>query len=306
MTKRFFSGRVTLATALSAFGRVDLDDVAVDATPAEILAMFERFFSRRITLTFAFATFLRRCLDNLSVDAAPTLTRRSRCWRWAMNRRRARKRIPPARRIFRRTRWMIARRAMPPITTAAFFPPPAAAFLNPDPLATLIVPLPTRDCLRRQFESVLVAVFGNSVADNHARITDGPRDSQHFEISLGKIALHVQVVHLVFDKKKSVFGIVGGGRGADDHAGGVCAIAGDAVRGAGVTAKCAQISDGERWLAADMSKSAGENGNDCKTDPSLHVHGSVVVAEELRVSEKNFCAQAQIEEFKARFNLRTF
>jgi hypothetical protein len=43
-----------------------------------------------------------------------------------------------------------------------------------------------------------------------------------------------------------------------------------------------------------MSKSAGENGNDCKTDFGLHVHGSAVVAEKLRVSEKNFRAQAQI------------
>ena len=100
---------------------------------------------------------------------------------------------------------------MPPITTATFFPPPTAAFLDPRPLATLIVPLPARDRLRRQFESVLVAVLGNSVADNHARITDGPRDSQYFEITLGKIAERVEVVHLVFNKKKSVFGIVAGG-----------------------------------------------------------------------------------------------
>jgi hypothetical protein len=293
--ERFFSGGVTLAALFLAFRRVDQHEVAVNATPAEIFTMPERFFARRITLTFALATFLGRCLDNLAVDAAPTLTRRSRRWRrrWAMNRRWTWKREPPARRIFRRTRWMIARRAVPPITTAAFFPPPAATFLNPGPLATLIVPLPTRHCLRRQFESVFVAVFGNPVADNHARITDGPRDSQHFEITLGKIAEHVQVVHLVFDKKKSVFRIVSGGGGADDHAGGVCAVAGDTVRGAGVATKCAQISDGERWLATDMSKSAGENGNDCKTDFGLHVHGSVVVAEKLRVSEKNSRGQAQ-------------
>src|ERR1700736_2145257 len=276
MPQRFFSGAEASAAPFLAFRCVDQDDVSVDATPTEIFTVPERFFARRITLTFALATFLRRCLDNLAVDAAPTLTRRSRRWRrrWAMNRRWTWKREPPARRIFRRTRWMIARRAVPPITTAAFFPPPAAAFLNPGPLATLIVPLPTRHCLRRQFESVLVAVFGNPVADNHARITDGPRDSQHFEITLGKIAEHVQVVHLVFDKKKSVFRIVGGGGGTDDHAGRVCAVAGDTVHGAGVATKCAQISDGERWLTTAMSKSAGENGNDCKTDFGLHVHGS--------------------------------
>jgi hypothetical protein len=129
--------------------------------------------------------------------------------------------------------------------------------LDPDPLATLIVPLSAGDRLGRKFESVLVAVLGNSVPDNHARITDGPRDSQHFEITLGKIAERVEVVHLVFDKKKSVFGIVGSSGGADDHAGGVCAIAGDAVRGAGVTAKCSEIGNGEAQLGINTSKSAG-------------------------------------------------
>ena len=192
-----------MSTAFFAFRRVDLDDVAVDATPAEVFAMSERLFACRIALTFALMAFLGRCLDNLSVDTAPTLTRRSRGWRWTMNRRRTRKWEPPAWRVFGRTRRMIARRTMPPITTTTFFPPPTAAFLNPDPLATLIVPLPARDCLGRQFESVLVAIFGNSVADNHARITDGPRDRQHLEISLGKIAQRVEVVHFV-DRKSVV------------------------------------------------------------------------------------------------------
>ena len=142
---------------------------------------------------------------------------------------------------------------MPPITTTTFFPPPTAAILDPEPLATLIAPLPAPDRLRRQFERVLIAVLGNSVADNHARITDGPRDRQHFEISLGKIAQRVEVVHFVFDKNKSVFGIVGRGRGADDHAGGVRAIAGNAVGGAGVATERSQISDGECWFAADTN-----------------------------------------------------
>ena len=200
---------------------------------------------------------------------------------------------------------MIARGAMPPITTATFFPPPTAAFLNPGPLATLIAPLPTRDRFRGQFKSVLVAIFGNSVADNHARIADGPRDSQHFEVSLGKIAERVEVVHLVFNKEKSVFGIVGDGGGPDDHAGGVCAIAGNAVRGAGVAAKRTQISDGERWLAADANNSAGENGHDGKRDFSLHVNGDWF-AKELPISEKNFRAQAQIQGTQSALNVCAF
>ena len=126
---------------------------------------------------------------------------------------------------------------MPLVTTAPFFPPPAAAFLDPDPLATLIVPLPTRDRLGRQFESVLVAVLRNAIAYNDQRIADCACDREDFEIRLGKITERVEVVHLVLNKKKRVLGIVGDGGGADDHTGGVCAIAGDAVRGTGVATK---------------------------------------------------------------------
>jgi hypothetical protein len=189
---------------------------------------------------------------------------------------------------------------MPPITTATFFPPPTPAILNPGPLTTLIVPLPTRDGLGRQFESVLVAVLGNSVANNHARIIDGPRDGQHFEISLGKIAERVEVVHFVFNKKKSVFGIVGRGRGADDHAGGIRTVTGDAVRGAGVATKCAQVSDGECWLAANTNESAGENGDDCTRDPNLYVHERVVVAANLPLAKKTFADKPKYDESSAR------
>ena len=155
---------------------------------------------------------------------------------------------------------------MPLVTTATFLPPPATAILNPTPLATLIVPLPARDRLRRQFESVLVAVLRNAIAYNDQRIADRARDSEDFEIRLGKIAERVEVVHLVLNKKKRVLGIVGDGGGADDHAGGVCAIAGDAVRGAGVATKRAQISDRERWLGTDMNESAGKKCGDYKRD----------------------------------------
>src|SRR5438105_15275489 len=147
-----------------------------------------RFFARGITLTFALATFLGRCLDNLTIDAAPTSWRRSRRRSWPMNWRWARKRPLPTRRVFRRTGRMRAGRTMPLVTTATFFPPPATAILNPTPLATLIVPLPARDRLRRQFESVLVAVLSNAIAYNDQRIADRARDSEDFELRLRKIA----------------------------------------------------------------------------------------------------------------------
>ena len=196
---------------------------------------------------------------------------------------------------------------MPLVTTATFFPPPATTILNPTPLATLIVPLPARDRLRRQFESVLVAVLRNAIAYNDQRIADCACDREDFEIRLGKITERVEVVHLVLNKKKRVLGIVGDGGGADDHAGGVCAIAGNAVRGAGVATKRAQISDRERWLGADMNESAGENDNDCKRDLCLHVRGSVVVAANLRLAKKTFmhkheCEKSKLLEKCAHFN----
>lgn len=67
-----------------------------------------------------------------------------------------------------------------------------------------------------------------------------------------------------------------------------------AVGSGGVATKRSEIGNSEGQLGVNTNKSAGENGNDCKTDLSLHVHGRVVFAEELRVSEKSFRAQAQI------------
>jgi len=99
---------------------------------------------------------------------------------------------------------------MPLVTTATFFPPPASAVLDPGPLATLIVPPPACDRLRRQFESVLVAVLSNAVPYNDQRIVDRAGDSEDFEIRLRKIAEIVEIVHFVLNKKKSVLGIVGG------------------------------------------------------------------------------------------------
>jgi hypothetical protein len=262
MPEGFFSGGVALATAFFAFRRVGLDDVPVDATPAEIFAMSERFFARRIALAFALATFFGRGLDNLAVDAAPTLTRRSQGRRW---RRRWRRRTPgttgkrprPTRRWLWRTRWMFAWRSTPFVTTAIRLPAPAPTVLFPNPLATIIVPLPASDLDRRQPEGMFIAVRGDSVADDDAGIADRPRDSQDFETALGKIAERVEIVHFVADIKKSVFGIVARSGGTDDHAGGVRAVADNAVCGGGVTAKRSEISDSEGQLGVNATKSAG-------------------------------------------------
>jgi hypothetical protein len=98
------------------------------------------------------------------------------------------------------------------------------------------VPLPARHTLRHEFERVFVAILGDAVADDDHRVADRARDGENFEICLGKIAEIVEIVHFVFDKEKCVLRIVGRGRGADDHASGVGAVTGNAVRGAGVAA----------------------------------------------------------------------
>jgi hypothetical protein len=82
--------------------------------------------------------------------------------------------------------------------------------LFPNPLATVIVPLPASDLDRGKPESVFVAVATDSVADDDAGIANGSRYGQYFEATLAKIAEVVQIVHLVADIKKSVFGIIGG------------------------------------------------------------------------------------------------
>jgi len=139
---------------------------------------------------------------------------------------------------------------------------------------------------------MLVTILGDAVADDNQRIADCSRDGEDFKICLRQIAEIVEIVHFVFDKKECVLGIVGRRGGANDHALSIRAITGNAVRGAGITAQCSQVDDGEVWLGVKSDQSAAESGDDCKTDFSLHVHGSVVVAR-LRPTKKQSDEQEQ-------------
>ena len=56
------------------------------------------------------------------------------------------------------------------------------------------------------------------------------------------------------DIEKRVFGIIGRGGGADDHAGSVCAVAGNTVRGGRVTAECSEVGHSESELALSSRK----------------------------------------------------
>lgn len=159
---------------------------------------------------------------------------------------------------------------MPLVTATILFPPPSAAVLFPNPLATIVEPLSAGDTDRRHLERVFVAVLGDSVADNDARITDRSRNRQNFELGLGKITKRVQIVHLVTDIEEGVLGIVAGRGRTDDHSGGVLAVAGDVVRGGCVTAQRSEIGNGVGELALSLCKPNQKNERCSKTDYCFH------------------------------------
>lgn len=191
--KRFFSGRVARTIVLPLF------------PPSPAFPAFDR--------VGPFGALSRCAQDGHSVLAAPAFTPRRwrRRWRranWWRTSGATRQRPIPTRRWLRRTWWMFSGRSTPLVATAIRFPAPAPSVLFPNPLATLIVPLPAGDSDRRHLKSVFVTVLGNSIADDDARIADRARDGQNFELTLRKIAEHVEIVHFVADIKKRVFGIV--------------------------------------------------------------------------------------------------
>jgi hypothetical protein len=102
---------------------------------------------------------------------------------------------------------------------------------------------------RGEHEGVLIAIGGHSVTDDDARIANRSRNGQRLETGLRGIAQRVQIVHLVGDVQKRVFGIIAGSRGTDDHAGGICAVADNAGSSGGVTAERSEIGNSECELA---------------------------------------------------------
>jgi hypothetical protein len=276
--ERFLFRWVTLSAPLLADLRSGVNHLSFNAAPAarRRRTMLECFFFGRPAGDFFPGVDRMRSIvfalicwspNDLSVNAAPTTSWRRwrrrwrdiswrRWWRrrWAYRRRTTRttrQRPIPARRRLRRTRRVFSRRSTPFVTTAARFPTPAVTVLFPNPLATVVMPLAARDLHRRKSEGVLVAVFGKTIADDHARIADRSGNHQDFELGRAEIAQHVEVVHFVADIKKSVFGIIAGQRRTDDHAAGIHAVADDAGGGGCVTAQCSEIGNSEsRWLSA--------------------------------------------------------
>ncbi len=141
---------------------------------------------------------------------------------------------------------------------------------------------------------MLVTVVRNSLANDVKGIADCSCDGQDFEIALGKIAQCVEIKHLTIRVQKCVLGVVAHGRGPDNHSSRIGTLPGDTTSRARAPAERAQIGDAEAQLGVNTNKTASKEDDDCKTDFGLRVHGSVVVPEKLRISEKNSRAQAQI------------
>jgi hypothetical protein len=105
---------------------------------------------------------------------------------------------------------------------------------------------------RRHLECVLVAVLGDAVADDDARVADRSGNSKNFELALRKIAERVQIEHFVADVEKRVFGIVARRGRTDDHSGGILTVPGNVVRGGGVTTERSEIGYGISELALSL------------------------------------------------------
>ena len=89
-----------------------------------------------------------------------------------------------------------------------------------------------------------------------------------------------------------MLGIIGRGGGANDHAGGVGAIAGNAVRGASIATECSQIGDGEIRLGADTNQTPNQDADRRKANFDWYVHESVIVAR-FRPTKKGVAGQEE-------------
>jgi hypothetical protein len=87
---------------------------------------------------------------------------------------------------------------------------------------------------------------------------------------LGKITERVEIVHFIADIKERMFGIVAGGRRADDHSGGILAVAGNVVRSGCVAAEGSEIGDSVSKLALSVCKPNQTNAYRKKTDFYFH------------------------------------
>lgn len=231
----FARGIVTFERFRLTFSPGGLDNLLIETIPIRP-ATLDRFFWSLVAFTSVRFTFGRRTDVYHSFETAIAQPER---WRRGMTTTivRARQRPGPTMGWLRRARGMISGRTVPLVGMSVIFPPPAASILFPNPLATGIAPTPAVDRSRSHQESMLVAVERNPFADNQGTVINCLGDRQDFEVTDGKVAKQIEVVHLPFDEQKGMFRIVARGRRSHDHAGGVeILLPGDAGR-AGRAAK---------------------------------------------------------------------
>ena len=112
------------------------------------------------------------------------------------------------------------------------FPPPAAAYFDKHPVVMHVSPLADGGSSfsdrgltdnaafsRRKQEGVLIAVGGDSIADDEAGIVDRLRNCEHLKVTGGKITDRVEINHLSIREEEGVHGAIGHGRESDDLAG---------------------------------------------------------------------------------------
>ena len=122
-------------------------------------------------------------------------------------------------------------------------PLPSTALLLPNPLTTRVTPSTAIDRCRRHQKGMLLAVESYAFADNLEAVIDRLGDSENFEVTSGKVAKQIEIVHLTVHIQEGMFGFVAESRGSNNHSGLIKSLLSGKWR-AGRTTEGSQVGDG--------------------------------------------------------------
>jgi hypothetical protein len=145
-------------------------------------------------------------------------------------------------------------------------------------LTTIIRPGATIDWQRLKQKRVLLSVEGDPLANNETRVADRRGRRENLEVARRKITKRVEIKHLVVREKERALGVIARGRSSDNHSGGVVALPGDAIGGAGSSTECSQIGDGESYLCLRSGKRNEEKEYCCESDLVFRFHRRDILA----------------------------
>ena len=120
---------------------------------------------------------------------------------------------------------------------------------------------------------MFLAIGGEAFSDDETRIVNRFRHAQNAKPALGEVAQGIEIEHLPIGEKKGVLGVIAGGRGTDDHAGGVCSAGGNAVGAARGTAECSEIGHAEDGIGLHAGETDEESEDGSEGDSALCFHG---------------------------------